>query len=91
MFPTIKKYFIGFSVLILFYSCSNQPSGNVPMIDRFPKLEPDYSGITIPSNIAPLNFMIEEAGSAYVAFFSIGNETQIKVNSGDGKIQISES
>ncbi|MEI6140330.1 MAG: hypothetical protein WCP85_13765 [Mariniphaga sp.] len=90
MFPSIKKCPFLFA-LILFYSCSNQPSGNVLMIDKFPKLEPDYSGLTIPPNIAPLNFMIKELGSAYSATFSVGSTTQFKINSGDGKIRISES
>ena len=90
MFPTIKKCLLGFIALILFYNCSNQPLGNVPMIDQFPKLEPDYSGLTIPPNIAPLNFMIKELGSAYSATFSVGAATQFKINSGDGKIRISE-
>ena len=61
------------------------------MIDKYPKLEPDYSGLIIPPNIAPLNFMIKESGTAFMASFMVGSETLLKINSGDGKIQISES
>jgi len=32
---------------------------------RPPRLFPDYSGVTIPPNIAPLNFRVEEPGSRY--------------------------
>ena len=87
----IKKCQFVFFVLIFLYSCSSQPSGNVQVIDKYPKLDPDYSGLVIPPNIAPLNFMIKETGLAYAAYFSVGSETSLKINSVDGKIQISES
>ena len=32
---------------------------------RLPVMEPDYSDIVIPPNIAPLNFKLEESGTAY--------------------------
>ncbi|MCP4614516.1 MAG: hypothetical protein GY845_38035 [Planctomycetes bacterium] len=34
-------------------------------IDRLAKVRPDYTGSTIPPNIAPLNFIIQEDGSGY--------------------------
>ena len=34
-------------------------------IDRPPRIEPDYADAVIPPNIAPLNFLVREAGSAY--------------------------
>jgi hypothetical protein len=38
---------------------------------RPPKITPDYSGIVIPPNIAPLNFVIREPGQSYrVRIFS---------------------
>ncbi len=46
---------------------------------RPPKLFPDYSGIRIPFNIAPLNFVIEEPGNRY----------QVRIRSADGGIVIS--
>ncbi len=35
--------------------------------NRLPKLDPDYAGVVIPPNIAPLNFRIEEPG----VFFAV--------------------
>ena len=35
-----------------------------------PKIEPDYTDLTIPVNIAPLNFAIDEKGDEYVTRFS---------------------
>lgn len=34
-------------------------------IDRPSKVQPDYNGCVIPPNIAPLNFVIQQHGSAY--------------------------
>ena len=41
--------------VLLLGACSGeiQPSGN---IDSLPPIEPDYCGVTVPRNIAPLNF-----------------------------------
>jgi hypothetical protein len=33
--------------------------------DRLPRIRPDYAGVVIPPNIAPLNFLIEEPGVEY--------------------------
>jgi len=52
---------------------------NVP---RQPAISPDYSNVTIPPNVAPLNFMIGEAAAAY--------RVRIAGNSGDS-IDISSS
>jgi hypothetical protein len=41
-------------------------SGNADvLVDRPPKIHPDYTDITIPPNIAPLNFQIQEPGARY--------------------------
>ena len=32
---------------------------------RLPRIRPDYSGIVVPPNIAPLNFLVEEPGLEY--------------------------
>ena len=46
-------------VLPLLFSCGN--SVNEQMMDDFPPIYPDYVNVTIPCNIAPLNFMIRDA------------------------------
>ncbi len=50
----MKHFFIIFSLLIL-SSCSIRVDGTVEK-DCPPDLWPDYNGVTIPKNIAPLNF-----------------------------------
>ncbi len=42
-------------------------------------LSPDYSGVTIPPNIAPLNFTVRESGTAWAAVWS--DESGRKVES----------
>jgi hypothetical protein len=41
-------------------------SDKVIPIDREPFIEPDYSGVTIPSDIAPMNFKILEDGESFI-------------------------
>ena len=39
--------------------------GAAATVDRAPRIRPDYRDAVIPPNIAPLNFMVEEAGTDY--------------------------
>jgi len=78
-------------LLFIMSGCGKKPDGNITISDQDPHLEPDYSDITIPPNIAPLNFMIKEKGTAYYVKFSSGNGTEIELTSGNGKIQISQA
>jgi hypothetical protein len=42
------------------------------VVDRAPEIRPDYAGITVPSNIAPLNFTLHDSCTACVAeIFSV--------------------
>lgn len=46
---------------------SRIPADNVTDVDGTPSITPDYTGIVIPPNIAPMNFEIEESGEEYIA------------------------
>ena len=50
-----KLIYILFSGAFLFCACSGkiEPTGT---LDSLPPIEPDYSFVTVPRNIAPLNF-----------------------------------
>ena len=71
--------FISFISCFSFISCTPTPE-NVQQADRQPPIYPDYSNVTIPVNIAPLNFLVRdsieavhvEAGTLTVS--SKGNE-----------------
>ena len=42
-----------------------------------PAIYPDYIGVTVPCNIAPLTFRIEEPGSEFVTRMSVGDRTVV--------------
>ncbi|MGM9759017.1 MAG: hypothetical protein ACI30I_02745 [Parabacteroides sp.] len=44
-------------------------------LDWTPALFPDYVGVTIPCNIAPLNFSVEEEGDQFVLQATVGEQT----------------
>jgi hypothetical protein len=53
---------------ILFLSLAVSPKPDMQScaaVSRLPSIKPDYVNVTIPPNIAPLNFMVEEPGNAY--------------------------
>ena len=52
-----------------FASCSPGLPENYTRTAAEPKLYPDYSGITVPCNIAPLNCRIDEDGESFRAHF----------------------
>lgn len=87
---TILKTKLNYLILIpiLLYSCSSKPHGDVFVSESEPKLEPDYTEVTIPPTIVPLNFMIKEEGSAYYVSFSSVVGKEIEVYSKTGKILI---
>ena len=55
---------------------------------RAPRIRPDYRGTVIPSNIAPLNFVVEEPGTAYCVRVAGSEGPPLVVHSGDGCVQI---
>ena len=57
-------------------------------VNRTPKIFPDYEGCTIPPNIAPLNFLIEEGGTKVCVKIHATNGDEIVVGSRNGKIDI---
>ena len=46
------------ALLALFFSCSDSVQVSDTLSER-PAIFPDYTDITIPANIAPLNFSLE--------------------------------
>ena len=67
------------------------PTGTVQAVGRAARIEPDYSGLVIPPNIAPLNFSVDEEGSGYCVKIYSEQGPQIEVRSRSGKIVIPEN
>lgn len=51
-------------------------------------LNPDYTSISIPPNIAPLNFIINETANQYLVRFHNSNGIDFIIRSKDGSIEI---
>ncbi|NLX97417.1 MAG: hypothetical protein GXY83_14705 [Rhodopirellula sp.] len=50
---------------------SGRPPGmDVEMVPRPPRISPDYAGIVLPPNVAPLNFAVREEGERFFARIS---------------------
>ena len=92
MMFSLKNLFFYFVIgmgLISISSCSGikEPAEQVSAL---PKIFPDYCGVTIPQNIAPLNFMLEEADHVQARFLVDGKE-MLAVSGDDGVVDIPES
>jgi len=57
-------------------------------VDASPRIDPDYTSVVIPPNIAPLNFRIKEPGRDYVVRISSGDAPAIEIHCPDGTCRI---
>jgi hypothetical protein len=75
--------------IFITYSCGSRPS-IVNENGREPLIDPDYTGVTIPPEIAPLNFVIKEAGKRFIIKASSSTGNSLTVRSSDGKVRFPE-
>jgi len=73
MKPGLLKIFLFIFILpaSFLYGCAGKEVKMTMLTENLPEIEPDYTGIVIPPNIAPLNFIIKEEGSSFDAEFSV--------------------
>ena len=55
------KRLLYIAIILLFAACTPTPK-DVQLTDTLPPIYPDYCDVTIPVNIAPLNFLIRDDG-----------------------------
>jgi len=82
-YKSINQVFFGFILIILcFQNCSGLIPGDYTETERLPNIDPDYTGITFPPNIAPLNFKINEEGTEfYVDIYTDSKDSKrIRIN-----------
>lgn len=89
MIVAAMKHLSGIFVIpaFLFLPVSCKP--NIPVSSetgKVPEISPDYVGITIPRNIAPMNFIIKEEGDRYMVVVTTSDKTVVKVKSNDNLI-----
>lgn len=79
-----------FSLVAILAACTSHPSvpSDAQPENRIPRIFPDYTEVTIPSNICPLNFSVQEGATDVVARLTYPGGEQTY---GDGhKVQIDE-
>jgi hypothetical protein len=77
---------VGF-ILLAWVSCHSDIK-NFKQVNRAPSIFPDYTGILIPPNIAPLNFRIDEPGTEFEARIYLEGGQPIVIRSSNPSIQI---
>ena len=86
----MKKLVYCLTIVFLVAACRSD-IGNFTEVDRLPVIFPDYSGIVIPPNIAPLNFKIEEPGVDFEARIYVDKENQLTVRSSSPSVIIDQA
>ncbi len=57
-------------------------------LGRLPRIEPDYAGITLPPNIAPLDFKLLEPCRSFLAEFSSKNGAPLTISGNGNTVRI---
>ena len=76
-------------LIFIFISCSDKvPNGK--SVNRLPVVFPDYTEVTIPNNIAPLNFKLKTLSKEAYAEFTVGMQ-KLLIKAKKGQFTISPS
>lgn len=85
----IRLLALAIGIALIQISCKTKNLEEIHYIDREPVIEPDYSGVIIPQNIAPMNFIISEVGKSYKLRVKSSNGTLLTFKSKDNVIRFS--
>ncbi|MBN1987741.1 MAG: PD40 domain-containing protein [Prolixibacteraceae bacterium] len=76
---------------IFFFGCQPSTVNKTEKTERFPNIDPDYTNVTVPYNIAPLNFAIKEPGKSFsLSVLSDEGSELFNLKSSDGMVQFPE-
>ena len=81
------KLFLAFIAILVLDACT----GNIKKYtetDKIAEIFPDYSGVMLPPNIAPINFTINETAKKYLVKISKEGKATISIKSFTGNISI---
>ena len=77
--------------VVLPVSCSRVPDvRSARRLEEAPRIDPDYTSLVIPPNIAPLNFRILEEGRDYVVRISPEGGEGLEIHCRDGTCRVPE-
>ena len=77
-------------LMVVLFSCNSEIE-EFSETESLPDIFPDYTGIKIPPNIAPLNFKINEEGTDFEAHFYVDKKNPVVVRNDSPEIQINIS
>ncbi len=81
------RYIMTVAVAALLLSCGSGADEAARAVDALPPIYPDYAGVTVPCNIAPLNFKIRGAERIRAEFVA-GGEARFVAEGRKGAIDI---
>jgi hypothetical protein len=87
---TLTACAAGLWVALSGLGASSRPGEPCDRVGVLPRIRPDYGGVAVPPNIAPLNFLVEEEGAGYFVRISSAQGKPIEVSSKTGEIIIPE-
>ena len=88
MSPILRTAFF-MATGLLIASCIRRPDvTSATVVGTLPRIDPDYTFLVIPPNIAPLNFRIEEKGRDYFVRISSDAAPPIELHCPDGVCRI---
>ena len=81
----------GLMCLMTLGGCGSSYQQPEVMLDARPEIYPDYAGVVMPVNIAPLNFLVKEEGEEFQLAVVLDGERRMVLCNTDGKMQMPES
>ena len=74
---SIKKRYIPLLAVLLMAACGQHVPTDYTAADHEPAIYPDYTGVTVPVNIAPLTFKMDSTADEMVARYTAGQQEYI--------------
>lgn len=75
-------------VMLFVSGCQDRPLGECQDIGRRPAIWPDYTDVTLPPNIAPINFVLDEVAKEYYVRISSSNGRAIELLTRSNTVRI---
>ena len=85
----MKKITIPAIILSVIAACTPKQPSSYGTSDTELSIFPDYKDVTVPSNIAPLNFLIEGEDEAYITMLKTQSD-QVTIKGSDVRIPLSK-
>ena len=79
-------------ILMLFLVACGKPSlpTSYTAVDAEPSIWPDYKDVTVPPNIAPLNFMVDSVEDVVAEISMVNGQCSMTYGGKEGKVQFDE-